>query len=434
MKKFLNLAGVLLAAAMTAAPLTCFAEETVPAPEETEPAPPPVQYQYGLDAEGNAELYDFLESDTFVGELTIPAEIEGHHVDYVGNACFMEAKGITSVTIPASITDMGDSVFLGCTSLTEFKVEAGNPYYSITDAGVLMADDGAFLVAYPAARAGEEYTIPAKVNEIAPGAFGFAQNLHTINVPEGVQFIDNWAFAHSNIQKANIAGSVYQIDDYAFAYCDALHEVNLGKGIEKIYHAAFAYDRALTQITLPDSLTLIGQYAFCGTSLPCVTIPNSLEEIDYCAFGYDASFNAIADFTVYGEPNTMAQEYCTTADPENDYENHFTFVAVQDAGIPYELGGGKLYGEDAEDATTLATDEHGETVPAAAATEAVTAESANLTDEIGVGLFGNQKAQMMLAIGGGVLVLLAAVLIVVFAVKPKKKQTASDTREQNDEK
>ena len=431
MKKSMFLAGMLLAAAMTAAPLTCFAEEAAPASEETEPTAPPVQYKYGLDAEGNAELYDFLESETFAGELTIPAEIEGHHVDYVGNACFLNAKGITAVTVPASITDMGDSVFMGCTSITEFRVEPGNPYYSIKD-GVLMADDGAFLVAYPAGKADAEYTVPAGVNEIAPGAFSYSYQLKTVNIPEGVEFIDNLAFAYSGIQKANVAGSVYQIDDYAFSYCEGLHEVNLGKGIEKIYNAAFAYDKALTQITLPDTLTSIGQYAFCGTSLACVTIPDSLEKIDFCAFGYDASMNAIADFTIYGEPNTMAQEYSTASDPENDYENHFNFVAVQDASIPYELGGGKLYGEDAGSETTLATNENGETLPTSAATEAVTAESANLTDEIGVGLFGNKKAQMMLAIGGGVLVLLAVILIVVFAVKPKKKTPGEKTEETDD--
>ena len=423
----------LLAMLTMACPLTAFAEgeaapaEAPAAEAPAEPDPVASQYKYKLDAEGNAELYDFVISDTFEGDLVIPAEIDGHRVDYVGNACYMEAKGIKSVTIPASLTDMGDSVFMGCTSLERFIVEEGNPYYSTTDDGVLVADNGAFLVAYPAAKLDETYTTPQGIDEIAPGAFSFAQNLKEINVTEGVIAIDNWAFAHSNIEKASIAGSVYQIDDYAFSYCESLHELNLGNGIEKIYHAAFAYDKALEQVTLPSTLTLIGQYAFCGTSLKCITIPDSLEEISYCAFGYDGSFNAIQDFTIYGEPNTMAQQYSKAADSENDYQNNFTFIAVEDASIPYELGGGKLYVETTEGETEPETDENGETVPT---TEAVTqAYTADITEEIGSELYGNSRMKLILGIGGGVLVALAAVLIVVFAMKPKKQDNADASKE-----
>ncbi|MDE5564366.1 MAG: leucine-rich repeat domain-containing protein, partial [Oscillospiraceae bacterium] len=217
-----------------AIPLTVSAEGEEDAPQDvTAGVAEEIQYKYGLDEEGNAELYDFLPSDTYEGAVIIPTEIEGHPVDYVGNACFMNAAGITSVTIPASMIDMGDDVFFGCTGLTEFIVEEGNSYYSVKD-GVLLADEGKFLVAYPAGKDATSYTVPEGVDEIAPGAFGFAQNLTEVTVTDGVEFIDSWAFAYSNIQKIDIAGSVYQIDDYAFAYCESLHDVTLQKGVENI--------------------------------------------------------------------------------------------------------------------------------------------------------------------------------------------------------
>lgn len=415
------------------APLTVSAEGEE-AQDVTAGVAEEVQYKYGLDEAGNAELYDFLLSDTYEGAVTIPTEIEGHPVDYVGNACFMNAAGITTVTIPAAITDMGDDVFFGCTALTEIIVEDGNSYYSAKD-GVLLADSEKFLVAYPAGKEAVSYTIPDGVDEIAPGAFGFAQHLEEIVIPDSVEFIDSWAFAYSNIQKADIAGSVYQIDDYAFAYCENLHDVTLGNGIEKIYHAAFLNDSALEQITLPDSLTTIGQYTFCGTGLTCVTIPNSLEEISYCAFGYDSDMNAISDFIIYGEPYTLAQEYASAYDDENDYQNSFQFTAVVDASIPYELGGGELYGEDDSDTENIVqTDADGETIPQAETDD----NQANVTEEIGAGLKDNRRLQLMLGIGGGVLVILAAVLIIVYVKKPKKKaahtenqdvQTADETTE-----
>ena len=421
---------ILLSTLLTAAMLTptaVFAEEAAPAEE---PAPANTEYEYELDAEGNAKLAKFNGIDTFTGDLTIPSEIDGHPVNFVKAGCFMEAKGIKSVTIPATITDMGDDVFMGCTALERFVVEAGNPYYSIQDDGVLYADDNKFLVAYPAAKADTTYSIPAGVEEIAPGAFGFSFNLKEIIVPEGVQFIDGWAFAYSGIEKASIAGTVYQIDDYAFAYCDSLHEVDLGHGIEKIQPAAFANDRALQQITLPDSLTLIGQYAFCGTSLPCVTIPDSLETIDFCAFGYDASFNAISDFTIYGEPGTMAQEYSTASDDENEYQNHFNFVAVKDASVPYELGMGELYEEGGDSATDAPASEIGaDTEETLNEVEEAEREAA-MTEKIGAGLSGNKRMQIILGVGGGVLIALAVVLITVFTSRAKKNRQ----KEQNDAK
>ncbi|MEE5991892.1 MAG: leucine-rich repeat protein [Oscillospiraceae bacterium] len=408
----------------TMLPFTVHADEAAIEPTSA----PVVEYKYGLDEEGNAELYDFLLSDSFQGELTIPTEIEGHPVDYVGNACYMNAKGITSVVIPAAITDMGDSVFFGCTALDHFTVQEGNTYYSVND-GVLMADNNSFLVAYPAAKPNASYTIPAGVNELAPGAFGFAQNLKEIVIPDGVQFIDNWCFSYSMIEKASVAGTVYQIDDYAFAYCNSLHDVTLNAGIEKIYHAAFAYDKALTQITIPNTVTLIGQYAFCGTGLPCVTIPNSLEEISYCAFGYDDNMNPVSEFTIYGELYSMAEQYATATDEENGYQNQFTFVAVKDASIPYELGNGELLNgetqplettpksQENQDDVIITTDEEGNTIEVAQ-TEEPTGK-AGIFEKIGAGLFGNQKLQMILGIGGGVAVILAIILIIAFSKKPK---------------
>ncbi|MDE5563617.1 MAG: leucine-rich repeat domain-containing protein, partial [Oscillospiraceae bacterium] len=200
------------------------------------------------------------------------------------------------------------------------------------------------------------------------------------------------------------------------------------KGVEKIYHAAFLNDTALVQITLPDSLTNIGQYAFCGTGLTCVTIPNSLEEISYCAFGYDSSMSAVSGFTIYGEPYSLAQNYATASDDENDYQNSFKFVAVVDASIPYELGGGELY-EDADITApeeAVQTDANGEIIPVQTDADG---NQVNVTEEIGAGLKDNRRLQLMLGIGGGVLVALAAVLLAVYAKKPKKKAGSAENTE-----
>lgn len=316
------------AAVLTAAiPLSAYAEAPAEPPAEQTPVEtrPEDMFTYTVNVAGRAEITDFTVSDTFTGELVIPSQLDGHDVGYIDNAAFMNAKGMTSVTIPASVEDMGNSVFFGCENLEKIHVEAGNTYFAEIDDGVLVADNQQFLVAYPAARAGENYPIPDTIDEIAPGCFGFAKNLKEITIPQKVQYIDKWAFAYSKLEKVNI--SSMQIDDYAFAYCDALHEVVLNSGLESIYNAAFSVCPALTEIHFPDTLTYIGQCAFSGTGLTSVSIPASVNEIDYCAFGYDADLHTVGGFVIYGQSGSEAEYYASAVDPDNDYENHFTFIA-----------------------------------------------------------------------------------------------------------
>ena len=428
----------MLAAAMACCLLPLSAAAAPETTEETSPVN--TEYSYKVNAEGKVELYDFKLSGSFTGDLVIPSEIDGHPVGYIGNACFYNAAGITSVTIPESVSNMGDDVFLGCSGITSFSVVEDNAYYTVKD-GILFADSEKFFVAYPPARAGDSYTIPDTVDEIAPSAFAYAQNLKEVVIPESVQYIDAWAFAYSKIEKAAIPGSVVQIDDYAYAYCESLSEVTLESGIDRITNASFAFDTALEQITLPNTLTYIGQYAFCSTGLSCITVPSSVEEISYCAFGYtlDAaedgsilSETAQPDFIVYGEPGSMAQEYATASDTDNDYENHFTFTAVEDADIPYELGGGKL-AETVAVTDPAATSETSVPESTAAAATEPSGDSGGVFGDIGAALRNNAALRTGLGIGGGVIVLLGIILAVVSFRKKKTPEDEDETEDETDE-
>lgn len=414
MKKHLFiLTAVLLTAVM---PMHVYAEEvTETSAGEQAETQAGEMFSYTLDAGGNAQITDFLVSDSYTGEIVIPQEIDGHIVTYLDNAAFMNAKGITGVTIPATVTDMGNSVFFGCENLERFTVESGNTYFSVVDDGVLMADNNQFLVAYPAAKAGETYTIPAATDEIAPGCFGFAKNLKEITIPESVVYIDKWAFAYSHLEKIVVSSGVMQIDDYAFAYCEQLRDVTLQSGLESIYDAAFSCCPALTEITLPDTLTYVGQCAFCGTGMTSVTIPASVAEIDYCAFGYDKDLNALSSFVIYGNTNTEAQNYCTAIDVDNDYENNFTFISIDDAAEPED----SAPAEETNQETDRETDAEG-AVLTEQNTEAGT--DAGLSGMLGAELKNNSFLQILLATVGGIAVVLALTLIILMIKKPKNKQ------------
>ncbi len=392
---------------LTALPMSVYADSSV---DDTNAAAKKFtedgMFTYGFNEEGNVELYDFV-NDHYPGEVVIPSEVEGKPVVYVGNACFAEATGITSVTIPASVAEMGDSVFFKCLSLEKFIVEEGNPYFSAGEDGVLMADDEQFLFCYPAGREGSEYTIPDTVDELAPSSFAYAKNLAVVSVPDSVCYIDGWAFAYSNLERITLPDSIVQLDDYAFAYCEKLSDVRLGNGIETIYNATFAFCPNLKEIEIPDSLLSVGQYAFAGTGLESVTLPASLEEISFCAFGYDENFNQINDFVIYGVPNSAAQLYCTASDGDNDYANDFAFISVEDPEASFV--------NEENSSADSAADSEGEQEETIEPTQAAAPQKQA------------SPLTIVLIACGGVIVVLAAVLAVLLAKKPKK------TEEQDEE-
>ncbi len=413
---------LLLSAALlfSVTPLTAYAdtEDTTAAVEETQPTTerPKTEdglYSYTILEDGTACLYMFLPTD-FQGEIVVPSEVDGITVTMIDEACFYETYSLTSVVIPATVSEIGPNAFFGCRSIEEFIVEEGNPYFTTQD-GVLYANNGEYLICYPAGKPDESYKIADGVTEIAPGAFGFADDLKSVTVPEGVKFIDEWAFAYSGLEQIALPDSLQEIQDYGFAFCTALTDLDLGEGVTHIRNAAFFTCESLAEVTIPDSLLYAGQYAFAGTAMKSVTLPATMESILYCAFGYDADYTATGGFTIYGVPGSAAEAYCYEADEENDYENHFVFmdIANPEATVPVQnddsASDDPAADTPADDSAADSSDVQEETQ----GTQTPPAKEAN-------------PLVIVLAACGGVIAVLAAVLVVLLVKKPK-------TKEQDDE-
>lgn len=375
---------LLLSAALllSLCPLTAHAE-TEPASEETTAAAEETQttterpktedglYSYIILEDGTACLYMYLPTD-FQGEIVVPSEVDGYTVTMIDEACFYETYSVTSIVIPATVTEIGPNAFLGCRSMQEFIVEEGNTSFKTED-GVLYSADGKYLMCYPAGKTDETYTIADGVVEIAPGAFGFADDLKYVSVPDGVQFIDEWAFAYSGIEKIALPDSMQEIGDYGFAFCSSLTDIDFGKGLTHIRNASFYCCESLAEVTLPDGLIYAGQYAFAGTAMTSVTIPPSMQSILYCAFGYDADYSRTGGFTIYGEAGSAAEAYCYETDEENDYENFFNFVDISDPEATLAQGAEDSAADPTEAAEMTEADEDDtKTTPAASKTDSRT--------------------------------------------------------------
>ena len=122
-----------------------------------------------------------------ITSITIP-----NSVTEIGEAAFSHCRCLTTITIPNSVVSIGGWAFNTCTSLTEINVESGNTEYVSVD-GVLFNKDKTILISYPAGKTGE-YIIPSSVKEIATHAFSGCNDSTTIIIPKTVRTIDYYAF------------------------------------------------------------------------------------------------------------------------------------------------------------------------------------------------------------------------------------------------
>ncbi len=119
--------------------------------------------------------------------------------------------------------------------------------------------------------------------------------IRSIEIGSGVTSIGAWAFEDTNITSLTIPGSVTAIGDYGVNGNRYLAELTLQPGLKSIGKGAFSGNKRLTTLTIPDGVTTIGEEAFahCWTQLPksdsftgltTVTIPGSVTSIGKDAF------------------------------------------------------------------------------------------------------------------------------------------------------
>ena len=279
-------------------------------------------YAYTLNDDDTVCLEEYRGSETAV---TVPETLDGHNVTSLGKDTYNNT-GVTSVSIGDNIVEIGENTFTDCYALTEFKVSEGNKQFKSLD-GVLYNQDITVLVNYPTAKDDTEFVIPSTVETIGTSAI-YETKLKKITFPESLVTIErhgvsyNAALNDVDLSKTNLVN----IEDFAFSYCTSLDNPIFPESLTYIGGGSFAGCSGLAELNLPENLTDIGQNAFAATALKSVTIPASVTEIGYCAFGYDENLEAIPDFKIYGTAGSAAQVYCTESDEDYEYSNNFTFI------------------------------------------------------------------------------------------------------------
>ena len=239
-------------------------------------------------------------NDVLVTNLTIPSSVTS-----IGDYAFAGCKGLTSVTIPDNVTSIGDYAFNGCTGLKEViynaRAVADLTYDSSVFENAGTATDGLKAIfgesveKIPVAlfydcKGLTSVIIGNNVTSIGEKAFYNCKGLVEISYnARAAEYSDYFAFNNAGTAarglKVIFGESVEKIPDGLFYDCTALTGVTIGSNVTSIGYEAFSGCTGLTGIVLPGSVTSIENYAFYNcTGLTSVTIPDSVTSIGYYAF------------------------------------------------------------------------------------------------------------------------------------------------------
>ena len=176
---------------------------------------------------GKLSILDLSEAKIVAGGDAYVGYGENNYTSYdmLGDFAFQGCSGLTSLTIPSSVTSIGYCAFASCSGL-------------------------------------KSLTIPSSVTSIGIAAFEDCSGLTSLTIPSGVTSISNFAFQDcSGLTSLTLPSSVTSIGDRAFEDCSGLTSLTIPSGVTSIGDNAFRVS-GLTSLTIPSSVTSIGESAF----------------------------------------------------------------------------------------------------------------------------------------------------------------------------
>ena len=266
--------------------------------------------------------YGAFKNHTSLTNIVLP-----NNLTSIDSYAFYGCTSLTSIEIPNGVTVIDDGAFMGCTSLKSINIpdsvtRLGRLTFKLcTNLTAVTFGENSQLTyvgyqTFYGCRSLTNLTIPAGVIDIGDnynrGTFSACTSLVAINVdknntnycsvdgvlytknmttlicypagkndtsfvvPDGVVKILRFAFSDTVLTSITIPSSVTTIGNNAFESCTSLTNVIIPEGVTKIGDQAFQGCSKLTSITIPSSVTYIGEGAFNGCSkLTSATFTNT---------------------------------------------------------------------------------------------------------------------------------------------------------------
>ncbi len=219
-------------------------------------------------------------------DIIIPTTYEGLPVTAIAYSAFKNCENITSLTIPDSVTEIGQFAFFGCKRME----------WVTFGSGLQTIRGGAFADCISL----KEIVLPANVKKLEDsvhasgigyrGVFENCAGLTKVTVGDESMDIELTTIGSSAFKNCSSLTSVYignavsAIHSEAFAHT-GITSLSLGNQLLKIDLRAFCECEQLESVAIPDSVTEIGQFAFFGCKrMEWVTFGSGLQTIRGGAF------------------------------------------------------------------------------------------------------------------------------------------------------
>ena len=242
------------------------------------------RYSYALESirlpDGLTTIGSDAFSNTGLTSVTIPDS-----VTTLGSAAFQQNDKLTEVKGGAGLTALPYAVFRTCTALKQFILPE-----NVTSIGQCAFEDSGLT----------SVTIPASVSIDGTVAFGNCVNLKSVTLEEGFNTTAQYMFQGCTaLEAVSLPASLTTVPESMFNGCTSLKTITLAEGITTLNIGAFGNCTALETATMPASLTRIRHAAFGGnSSLTALYYEGAMPVVEH-----DNAFTGVSgDFVHYYKP------------------------------------------------------------------------------------------------------------------------------------
>lgn len=273
------------------------------------------------------------------GKITIPGS-----VNKIDDQCF-EYRNITDIVIEDGVTDIGQSVFKGCSSLESVIIpdtvksvgygifaECESLTNLTTPVVLVKSEDGedsgfSIMSIFGLTKINLVNVTITSENYI----YGFSNcaSIKCVKIKEGAKIIGSRAFSGcTSLENIIIPDSISTIEYDAFSYCTSLKSINIPDSVKTLGESIFAYCSALKNIKIGDDVTDISSYFFHGcTSLESVTINSGVTSIG------EKAFYGCNSLTMLNYNGTIEQWIQMNKDNDWNFSSSITSIKCSDGTI-----------------------------------------------------------------------------------------------------
>jgi len=246
-----------------------------------------------------AEQYDQYDNpkaygSEYAGDIVIPSTIEVDKVTYtvvkIGNNAFRGAftgsSALVSVSIPETVTEIGESAFMYRSTLTTVNIPSA----------LELLGDYAFL---NCSSLKSRLVIPGTVKNTGFQTFYGCGKLEYLKLEDGIEVIGKDCFTYcrwleyseevdgNKIRFTTVPSSVREIGSGAFNNCEYIHEFVVPEGVvwnDAMSWCGFDGCKSLEKCVLSNGIESIGTYCFRKTKISEFTIPAGTKSVSNNAF------------------------------------------------------------------------------------------------------------------------------------------------------